>query len=78
MSPTTENIERIATELLGAFDSGGTIASVAEQPQSEPLEAGEVITTGTLTAAMPIAAGETWSSAYEGVPWSGLTVRFTS
>jgi 2-oxo-3-hexenedioate decarboxylase len=46
---------------------------LARQPQFEPLAAGEIITTGTLTAAMPIQAGETWSSSYAGLPGvSGL------
>ena len=48
------------------------------QPQFEPLAAGEVITTGTLTAAMPVKTGETWSSRYEGLPGvTGLTLTFT-
>ena len=48
------------------------------QPQFEPLAAGEIITTGTLTAAMPIKAGETWSSRYEGLAGvAGLALRFT-
>jgi 2-keto-4-pentenoate hydratase len=51
---------------------------LSRQPQFEPLAAGEIITTGTLTAAMPIKAGETWSSRYEGLPGiGGLTLRFT-
>jgi 2-keto-4-pentenoate hydratase len=51
---------------------------LSRQPQFEPLAAGEIITTGTLTAAMPIKAGETWSSRYEGLPGvAGLTLRFT-
>ncbi len=51
---------------------------LTRQPQFEPLAAGEIITTGTLTAAMPIRPGETWSSAYEGLPGvTGLTLRFT-
>jgi 2-oxo-3-hexenedioate decarboxylase len=46
---------------------------VARQPQFDALAAGEIITTGTLTAAMPIKAGETWSSSYTGLPGvSGL------
>jgi 2-oxo-3-hexenedioate decarboxylase len=49
---------------------------LARQPQFEPLAAGEIITTGTLTAAMPIRAGETWSSEYEGLPVAGLTITF--
>ena len=50
---------------------------LAGQPQFEPLAPGEIITTGTLTAAMPIRAGETWSSEYEGLPAAGLTLTFT-
>ncbi len=48
------------------------------QPQFEPLAAGEIITTGTLTAAMPIRPGETWSSRYDGLPGvTGLSLVFT-
>jgi 2-keto-4-pentenoate hydratase len=49
---------------------------LARQPAFEPLAAGEIITTGTLTAAMPIEAGETWSSEYSGLPVTGLTLTF--
>ena len=50
---------------------------LSRQPQFEPLAAGEVITTGTLTAAMPIKTGETWASRYEGLPGvTGLTLSF--
>jgi 2-oxo-3-hexenedioate decarboxylase len=52
-------------------------AVLARQPQFEPLAAGEIITTGTLTAAMPIEPGEVWSSEYDGLPVSGLTLTFT-
>ena len=51
---------------------------LARQPQFEPLAAGEVITTGTLTAAMPIKPGENWSSEYSGLPVTGLNLRFTA
>jgi len=51
---------------------------LSRQPQFEPLAAGEIITTGTLTAALPIRPGETWSSDYEGLPGvTGLTLAFT-
>jgi 2-oxo-3-hexenedioate decarboxylase len=55
------------------------LASVlSRQPQFEPLSAGEVITTGTLTAALPIRPGELWSSRYEGLPGvTGLELSFT-
>ena len=51
---------------------------IARQRETDPLEAGEIITTGTLTPAMPIGAGETWRSTYEGVALKGLTIAFTS
>jgi 2-keto-4-pentenoate hydratase len=47
------------------------------QPAFEPLAAGEIITTGTLTAALPIRAGEKWSSRYDGLPGvSGIELTF--
>jgi 2-oxo-3-hexenedioate decarboxylase len=53
-------------------------AVLAGQPQFEPLAAGEIVTTGTLTAAMPIKPGETWSSEYAGLPIAGLELHFTA
>lgn len=51
---------------------------LSRQPQFDPLAAGEIITTGTLTAAMPIKPGETWSSRYQGLPGvEGLGLTFT-
>ncbi len=37
---------------------------LAEQPQFSPLAAGEIVTTGTITDAWPVAPGEAWSSDY--------------
>lgn len=52
---------------------------LATQPAFDPLTAGEIITTGTLTAALPIASGETWQSRYEGLPGvQGLTLKFVN
>ena len=51
---------------------------IARQPEADPLEAGEIITTGTLTPAMPIGAGETWRSTYDGLALAGLTIAFTN
>jgi len=50
---------------------------LSRQPQFEPLGAGEVITTGTLTAALPIRPGESWSSEYRGLPVTGIQLTFT-
>ena len=49
---------------------------VADQPNFPPLAAGEIITTGTLTDAWPVAPGEVWSSNYGALGLDGLTVRF--
>ncbi|MDB5812283.1 MAG: hypothetical protein JWN94_4405 [Betaproteobacteria bacterium] len=47
---------------------------VASQPSFAGLAAGEIITTGTLTAALPIAPGETWTSEISGLPIGPLTL----
>ena len=46
---------------------GELAAAIARQPDAEPLAAGELISSGTLTASHPIAAGETWSAEVEGI-----------
>jgi len=33
----------------------------------EPLSAGEIVTTGTLTAALPVRPGQTWTVGIEGI-----------
>jgi 2-oxo-3-hexenedioate decarboxylase len=50
---------------------------LATQPQFAPLAAGEVITTGSLTDAWPVCAGETWTSDYGTLGIGGLTATFT-
>ena len=50
---------------------------LSEQPQFPPLAAGEIVTTGTITDAWPIAPGETWTSDYGNLGLQGLTVTFT-
>lgn len=49
---------------------------VASQPEADPLQAGEIVTTGTLTAALPVRSGETWRTETEGLSFSALTVVF--
>ena len=41
-----------------------------------PLAAGEMVTTGTVTRAFPIAAGERWSTRVIGLPLEGIAVTF--
>jgi 2-oxo-3-hexenedioate decarboxylase len=49
---------------------------LASLPDHPPLAAGELITTGTLTDAMPVVTGETWSTRIDGLPLTGLELRF--
>lgn len=49
---------------------------LGHQPEHKPLAAGEIVTTGTLTAALPIRAGQTWHTAFTGLDLPGLSVRF--
>jgi 2-oxo-3-hexenedioate decarboxylase len=44
-------------------------------PDHPPLEAGELITTGTLTVALPISPGETWSTRVDGLQVTDLTLQ---
>jgi len=54
------------------------LASVLDQhPGHPPLQAGEIVTTGTITDAWPVSPGETWSSNYGELPLRGLTLTLT-
>jgi 2-keto-4-pentenoate hydratase len=48
---------------------------LARFPEQPPLAAGEVVTTGTLTRAMPITQGETWTTALRRVDLAGIRLR---
>ena len=52
------------------------IQLLAKQPDSPPLSAGEIISTGTLTDAHPVVAGETWRTAFSGIDLPGLEILF--
>ncbi|WP_238914262.1 2-keto-4-pentenoate hydratase [Achromobacter insolitus] len=52
------------------------LAVLAERPADEAIQAGELVTTGTLTQAHPVHAGETWSTALEGIGLPGLRIVF--
>lgn len=49
---------------------------LARQPEAPPLRAGEIVSTGVITDAHPVAAGETWSTRISGLPLAGLRVDF--
>jgi len=50
------------------------VAVLADMPQAEPIAAGEIVTTGTLTAAYPIRPGEVWQTALRGIALPGLAL----
>ena len=49
---------------------------LAHDEINSPLAAGEIVTTGTLTRAMPVRPGETWSTALNGISLAGIKLRF--
>jgi 2-oxo-3-hexenedioate decarboxylase len=54
---------------------GELAGALVRQADAEPLATGELISSGTLTTSLPIAAGETWSAEVEGISLSSLTLR---
>lgn len=76
------------SEVAGArFDGGGAqvlgspikafgqLVRELDRYDGEPLRAGDVVTTGTLTAAPPAAAGELWRSSVKGIPFLDIELR---
>ena len=49
---------------------------LVNDPHNPPLRAGEIISTGTLTLAMPVSAGESWTTKASGIPLEEITLRF--
>lgn len=49
---------------------------LAADPHNLQLRAGEVISTGTLTLAMPVKPGERWTTTVVGIPLEEITIRF--
>jgi 2-keto-4-pentenoate hydratase len=52
------------------------VGLLANDPLNPPLAAGEIISTGTLTKAMPVTAGEVWSAAPAGIALDEIRIRF--
>ena len=48
------------------------VDAMADQPQHWPIEAGDIVTTGTLTDAWPLAAGEGWQTRLSDARLPGL------
>jgi 2-oxo-3-hexenedioate decarboxylase len=52
------------------------VGLLAGDPVNHALAAGEIVTTGTLTRAMPVQPGEIWSTALSGIALDGVKLRF--
>jgi 2-keto-4-pentenoate hydratase len=52
------------------------VGLLERDPVNHPLAAGEIVTTGTLTRAMPVHAGETWSTTLRGIALDGIRLSF--
>jgi 2-oxo-3-hexenedioate decarboxylase len=49
---------------------------LANDPHNEALRAGEIVSTGTLTLAMPVSAGEIWTTKVSGIPLEEIALQF--
>ena len=74
-----ERLDRgVAANVLdGPLSAVKHLADVlAADPQASPIQAGEIITTGTVTRAFPVAAGETWWTEVEGIEVRPMRLTF--
>ena len=82
----------IDLECDGAVADRGLAANVLDSPflalrhlvellgqerGSPPLAAGEIVSTGTLTRALPVEPGESWRTRLRGIPIKGIELQFT-
>lgn len=72
-------IEGVGADVLGspAYALGFLADLLAKQSFMQPLAAGEVITTGTISDTLPVKPGETWSTEITGLPLQNLTIIYT-
>jgi 2-keto-4-pentenoate hydratase len=49
---------------------------LADDPNNPPLQEGEIISTGTLTLAMPVVAGQRWTTEVSGIPLGDISLDF--
>lgn len=76
--------ERLVDRGVGANALGSPLAALGflveilhRQTEAPPLAAGEIITTGVLTDAHPVAPGELWRTELRGLSLRGLEVHFS-
>ena len=52
------------------------VGLLSRQPEAMPLMAGEIVSTGVLTDAHPVVAGDEWHTQITGLPLPGLKISF--
>jgi 2-oxo-3-hexenedioate decarboxylase len=57
---------------------GELAAAMSRRANGHALQAGDLISTGTLTTSQPIEAGDTWTAEVEGIDLQGLSLRVTA
>ena len=55
----------------------GELAEALKRRSGETLQAGDLISTGTMTTSLPMTVGDTWIASLSGIPPSSLTLRIT-
>jgi 2-oxo-3-hexenedioate decarboxylase len=80
---TLKKGESVAAEGVGANVLDSPLVAfahfagvLARLPQFPSVAAGELVTTGSLTAALDVAVGETWSATFAGIALPGLAITF--
>jgi 2-keto-4-pentenoate hydratase len=75
--------DQLVDQGVGANVLGSPLLALAhlvellrKQPEAPSLAAGEIITTGVLTDAHPVAPGEIWRTELDGLPLVGLRISF--
>ena len=53
------------------------VGLLASDPVNPPLAAGEIVSTGTLTRAMPVTSGEAWTAASKAIALDAIELRFS-
>ena len=68
----------VGTNVLGSplLALAHLVELLKRQPEAPPLLAGEIVTTGVLTDAHPVAAGDEWRTEISGLPLPGLKISF--
>lgn len=68
----------VGTNVLGSplLALAHLVDLLKRQPEAPPLLAGEIVTTGVLTDAHPVASGDEWRTEISGLPLPGLKISF--